>query len=208
MGDIAEQQADVPSERVITLPNALSMLRIVLVPVYVWLLLGPGDYGAALAVMMLSAFTDWLDGKIARVFNMTSKLGHYLDPAADRLFIMVTPVVFVMIGILPWWVAALLIGRDVVLAPTMLVYRNRSRGEVLYLGKAATFALMFAIPCYLLAEAGWSFSPWFSPWADALMVWGTVLYLWTGLLYLGRAFIVAFRQRSVAAGEGGLSGAS
>lgn len=191
------------SDRVFTIPNALSFLRILLVPVFAWLLLVPGKPGWALAVLVASTITDWLDGKIARAFDMGSKLGQYLDPAADRLLIIVAPVTFVLAGILPPWVAAVLVARDVVLAPTLLAYRSRGvQPKVMYLGKAATFALMWAIPFYLAAEAGWSFSGGFTPWAHALLIWGAALYLWTGVLYAWRAVLTLRRLPRPPRGRG------
>ncbi|WP_448850699.1 CDP-alcohol phosphatidyltransferase family protein [Corynebacterium sp. 335C] len=186
--DEARRQAGRPSDRVLTIPNALSVLRILLVPVFAWLLLGPGEPGWALGVLVASTVTDWLDGKIARAFDMGSRIGEYLDPMADRLLIIVAPVTFVLAGMLPWWIAAVLVARDVALAPTLLAYRARGvRPRVMYLGKAATFALMWAIPLYLASVAGWSFSPLFAPWASALLIWGAALYVWTGVLYVWRA---------------------
>ncbi|WP_018024148.1 CDP-alcohol phosphatidyltransferase family protein [Corynebacterium ulceribovis] len=180
--------------RVWTVPNMLSFLRILLVPVFAWLLVGPGEYGWALALLAFSSVTDWVDGKIARMFNLQTKLGQYLDPAADRLLVLVTPIVFVVVGILPLWAAVALVLRDVLLAPTLLIYRRRNLdSHVMYLGKAATFALLWAFPLYLAARAGWSFSGWFEPWAQALMWWGIALYLWTGVLYIWKALLVQRR---------------
>ncbi|MCF6768637.1 CDP-alcohol phosphatidyltransferase family protein [Corynebacterium sp. MC-04] len=180
--------------RILTVPNILSIVRICLVPIYAWFLIGPGEYGWALAIVAISSFTDWLDGKIARIWGLTTRIGQYLDPAADRLFILVTPICFAIAGLLSWWWVAVLFARDLILFPTMLIYRNRGiRPKVMYLGKAATFALMWAFPLYLASAAAWSFSHFFTPWARALFLWGTVLYLWTGVLYLYRAVLVSRR---------------
>lgn len=179
-------------DRILTVPNVLSFLRILLVPVYAWFLIGPREFSWALAVVALSSVTDWLDGKIARIWGLTTRVGQYLDPAADRLFVLVTPICFAVAGVLDWgWVIALF-ARDVVLAPTLWVYRSRGvQPRVMYLGKAATFALMWAFPLYLAANTGWSFSGWFEPWAQALFAWGTALYIWTAVIYVYRAVLVA-----------------
>ena len=131
-------------------------------------------------------FTDWADGKLARLLNQSSRLGALLDPLVDRLYVVSTLVAFAIRGIIPWWVAAVLIGRDVILALTLPIYRRRGLPPpaVLYLGKAATFALMFALPLILAAQGDWGFAPIARAWGYALLVWGTGLYVWTGILYL------------------------
>lgn len=181
------------TDRVLTVPNLLSLLRLIGVPVFAYLLLGPQADGWALAILMLSGFTDWADGKLARLLNQTSKLGGLLDPLVDRLYVVTTLLAFAIRGMIPWWVAAVLIGRDVVLAATLQIYRRRGMPppSVLYLGKAATFALMFALPLVLAAQGDWAIAPIAHAWGYALLVWGTGLYVWTGLLYLLAARTVA-----------------
>ena len=119
-------------------------------------MLGPQEDGWALVVLTASAATDWLDGKLARLLNQYSRLGALLDPVADRLYILATLFAFVVRGILPWWVAALIVGRDIVLALALPVMRRHGYGpfEVHYLGKAATFCLLYALPLLLLAQLG------------------------------------------------------
>ncbi len=143
-----------PADRIWTIPNLLSFLRLLGVPLFLWLLLGPHADGWALVVLALSALTDWADGKLARLLNQYSKLGEILDPAADRLYILATLVAFVIRGFIPWWVAALLIGRDLLLAACLPILRRHGYGPlpVHYLGKAATFCLLYAFPLVLLAQ--------------------------------------------------------
>ncbi|AQA21790.1 CDP-alcohol phosphatidyltransferase family protein [Rhodococcus sp. MTM3W5.2] len=174
------------SDRIVTVPNLLSVVRLVGVPLFVYLLLGPHADGWALAILMLSGFTDWADGKLARLLNQSSRLGALLDPLVDRLYVVSTLVAFAIRGIIPWWVAAVLIGRDVILALTLPIYRSRGLPPpaVLYLGKAATFALMFALPLVLAAQGDWAIAPIARAWGYALLVWGTGLYVWTAILYL------------------------
>ncbi|MFD4183171.1 CDP-alcohol phosphatidyltransferase family protein [Rhodococcus sp. NPDC058514] len=190
-GDRPHEVADVPtapivSDRIVTVPNLLSVVRLVGVPLFLYLLLGPHADGWALAILMLSGFTDWADGKLARLLNQSSRLGALLDPLVDRLYVVSTLVGFAIRGIIPWWVAAVLIGRDAILALTLPIYRRRDLPPpaVLYLGKAATFALMFALPLVLAAQMDWSFAPIARAWGYALLVWGTGLYVWTAILYL------------------------
>lgn len=181
------------SNRVLTVPNVLSALRLAGVPVFVFLLLGPRADGWALAILLISGGTDWLDGKLARVLGQASKLGAILDPLVDRLYVVTTLVAFVLRGIIPWWVAAILIGRDAILGLTLIIYRRRALPppDVIYLGKAATFAVMIALPVLLVSAGSSSVADIAAPVGWALLVWGTVLYTWTGLLYLGKALAVA-----------------
>ncbi len=172
--------------RVLTVPNLLSVLRLLGVPLFLWLLLGPRADAWALVVLAVSAVTDWADGKLARLLGQFSKLGEVLDPAADRLYILATLVGFVVRGFIPWWVAALIVGRDIVLAiPIPLIRRHGYPPlPVLYLGKAATFSLLYALPILLLARAALPVAPVALPVGLAFLTWGIGLYLWVGALYL------------------------
>jgi cardiolipin synthase (CMP-forming) len=175
-----------PADRIVTIPNALSVLRLLGVPLFLWLLLGPRADIAALVVLMIAGLTDYFDGKIARWLGQTSKLGVLLDPAADRLYVLATLFAFVVRDIIPWWLAAVIVGRDVVLLLALPVLRRHGYGplQVSYLGKAATFNLLYAFPLLLIAAHDWAVSDVARPVAWAFVVWGTVLYLFSGALYL------------------------
>jgi cardiolipin synthase (CMP-forming) len=177
---------EVAAQRVVTVPNALSVLRLLGVPVFLWLLLGPHADIAALIVLAASGFTDWADGVLARKLNQTSNLGALLDPAADRLYILATLIGLTLRHIIPWWLAALIIGRDLLLALTLPVLRRHGYGPppVHYLGKAATFNLLYAFPLLLLAAHDGTLADIARPIAWAFTIWGTALYLWAGALYL------------------------
>ncbi|HLS78128.1 MAG TPA: CDP-alcohol phosphatidyltransferase family protein [Nocardia sp.] len=181
------------ADRILTVPNALSVLRLVGVPVFLWLMLVEHADGWAFALLIASGLTDFLDGKLARLLDQGSRLGAILDPFVDRLFLVTTLAAFVARGLLPWWVAVLLIGRDVVLALLLPIYRRRELDppEVIYLGKAATFALMSALPWLLAGQMDWPLDGFGAAFGAALLIWGTVVYLWTGLLYAGKAVAVA-----------------
>jgi cardiolipin synthase len=167
-------------------PNMLSLLRLAGVPVFLWLLLGPKEDGWALAVLVFSALTDWLDGKLARWLDQMSRLGQLLDPAADRLYILATLVAFLLRGIIPWWAVVPLVLRELVLAVCVLVLRRRGFAppEVTYIGKGATFVLMYAFPFLLLTQGGSDLAAVARPIAYAFTIWGGVLYLWSGVLYV------------------------
>ena len=111
---------DLP-DRVWTLPNALSVLRLLGVPLFLWLLLGPEADGWAIIVLMLAGISDWADGKIARALDQRSQLGTLLDPAADRLYIVATLVALALRDVVPLWLVALLVGRELVLAHLQVV---------------------------------------------------------------------------------------
>ncbi|MFZ2529609.1 MAG: CDP-alcohol phosphatidyltransferase family protein [Rhodococcus sp. (in: high G+C Gram-positive bacteria)] len=181
--------APVASDRILTVPNVLSIVRLLGIPLFLWLILVEHADGWALAVLVLSGVTDWADGKLARLLDQTSRLGALLDPLVDRLYIVTTLVALVARGIVPWWIAAVLIGRELVLAPTLAVYRRRGLPppDVLYLGKGATFLLMCALPLLLFALAVPAAADVVEPLGWAALIWGTALYLWTGALYLYRA---------------------
>jgi CDP-diacylglycerol--glycerol-3-phosphate 3-phosphatidyltransferase len=174
-----------PSDRVVTIPNILSVLRLAGVPVFLWLLLGPHADVIALVVLMVAGITDYLDGKIARALGQTSRLGVLLDPAADRLYILATLVAFVLRDVIPWWLAVIIVGRDVVLAPGVALLRRHRYGplNVSYIGKSATFCLLYAFPLLLIGAHDWAVSDVCRPVAWAFAIWGTVLYVLSGVLY-------------------------
>lgn len=175
-------------DRVLTVPNALSALRLLLVPVFFWLVLGHAD-GWALAVLVLSGATDYFDGKLARRWRQVSRLGQLLDPAADRLYIVSTLVGLALRGVIPWWLVLLLVGRDLLVGLTIPVLARSGYGPlpVHFLGKAATFNLLYAFPLLLLAEVGGDVGTAVRPVAWAFAWWGIGLYWWAGLLYVRQA---------------------
>jgi cardiolipin synthase len=177
-----------PADRLVTVPNALSLLRLAGVPLFLWLLLGrPHHDLLAVLVLGLSGLTDWLDGKLARLLNQSSRLGVLLDPAVDRLYTLSTLLAFGVRAILPWWLVAVLLGRDLVLVSTLPVLRYHGHGPlpVHYVGKAATLCLLYAFPLLLL---GHDVHGWVGAVAHAFAVaftgWGTALYVWSAVLYL------------------------
>ncbi|BBZ33461.1 CDP-alcohol phosphatidyltransferase family protein [Mycolicibacterium confluentis] len=186
-------------DRVLTVPNVLSVVRLVLIGVFVHLLLNEHAYALAVAVLMISGASDWADGKIARVMNQSSRLGELLDPAVDRLYMVVVPVSFAIAGIIPWWVIVVLIARDAVLAAMLPVLRSRglSALPVTYIGKAATFALMSGFPLILLGQ-------WDALWSHVIgavgwgfLIWGIWMYLWSFALYVAQLGLVVRRMPKV-----------
>jgi cardiolipin synthase len=196
-------QAD-PQARVLTVPNAISVARLAGVPVFLWLVLGPKADWWAVGLLILAGLSDWLDGKLARAWNQQSRLGQVLDPAADRLYIAATLAGLAIRGIIPWWLVAVLVSRELVLGVALLVLRRHSYGplQVSLVGKAATLCLLYAFPLLFIGEhagpvgliarvAGWAFA-----------IWGSALYWWAAGLYLvqTRQLVAATPAADIAGG--------
>jgi cardiolipin synthase len=169
----------------VNVPNALSILRLLGIPVFIYFALITQQDGLAILVLALAGITDYLDGKLARAWNQTSSLGALLDPAADRVYILSTLIILFVRDAISIWVLLVLLIRDVLLALITLLLKARGLKllEVTYLGKAATFNLLYAFPLLFLAtqdswigraafSAGWSFA-----------LWGIALYVFTGWVY-------------------------
>jgi cardiolipin synthase (CMP-forming) len=182
-----------PSSQVVTLPNLLSFVRLALVPVFLILLLGEQDV-AALLVLVFSSVTDFLDGWLARKLGQVTRLGQLLDPAADRLYIIATVLGLAIREVVPWWLVAVIIGRDVLLVVLGVVLANHGYGPlpVHHLGKVATFCLFYALPLIVLGQAFPVLQPFAEPLAWAFALWGAFLYWWAGIVYaLQTARVVA-----------------
>ena len=172
------------SSRVVTIPNILSLLRLLLIPVFLVFLL-TGEYLAALITLVFSSITDFVDGFIARRFNQVSRLGQLLDPAADRLFIFSTLIGLAWQGFLPWWLVGAIIARDVLLLVLGIILANHGFGPlpVHHLGKMGTFALLFAMPVLVLGAAFPQIDQIANPIGWAAALWGLFLYWWAGVVY-------------------------
>ncbi len=184
------------ADRIWTIPNLLSLLRLLGVPLFLWLMLGPHADGWAIAVLAVSGITDWADGALARKLNQLSSLGAILDPLADRLYILATLAGLVLRHVIPWWLGALIVGRDVVLAGALWVLKRHGWGPpaVHYLGKAATFCLLYAFPLLLIGAHQGTVADVARPIAWAFTIWGSGLYLWAGAVYF-RQIVQLVRQR-------------
>ncbi|MBB2988211.1 CDP-alcohol phosphatidyltransferase family protein [Terracoccus luteus] len=189
-------------DKVLTLPNVLSMLRLVGVPIFLWAILSQRDL-LAFGILALSGATDYADGKIARAFGMESALGAMLDPVADRLYILTTLVGLAWRDIIPVWLVVVLLAREVVMALMLLVLQRRGQTglPVHFVGKAATFNLLYAFPLLLLAHR--------DDWLGAVsrpLGWG---FAWWGVgLYWLAAVLYAIQARQVLSGRPAASGPS
>jgi len=170
-------------DRIVTIPNLLSALRLLLVPVFVWLALVPHADLAAIAVLVVSGITDWLDGLLARTLHQQSRLGQILDPIADRLFIVAAVVVLALRDIVPWWLIAVILARDLLMVVVQARVRRHgwSVVPVNLVGKAATLCLLYALPLLLVADSTWTAV--LRPLAWAFTWWGIGLYWWSAVLY-------------------------
>jgi cardiolipin synthase (CMP-forming) len=192
-----------PRMRVLTIPNLISFVRLLGVPLFLYLFLGPQAWGWAVFVLAVGGTTDWIDGYLARRLGQVSRLGELIDPLADRLYILATLIAFTVEHVVPWAFTVALLLREAVLAVVILVLRryNQPPLPVHYVGKSATFLLLFAFPTLLLAvtahgtvaavahAAGWG-----------LAWWGIVLYWIAAGFYLVQARSVIRAQRPVASG--------
>jgi cardiolipin synthase len=173
----------------LTIPNALTFLRFLGIPLFLYLTLDQQADGWAILVLAIGGATDYFDGKLARAWGQTSRFGEIADPTIDRLYILAVLIALFLRDAIPLWLIATLLGRDLILGllSIWLSATNRPLIEVTYLGKAATFNLLYAFPFLLLALSnswlgtiafvlGWAFA-----------IWGTALYLFTGISYFRNA---------------------
>jgi len=190
-------------DRVLTVPNAISIARLALIPVFLWLVLVVRADLAAVAVLAVSGISDWADGVIARRTGQISRLGRLLDPLVDRLTIAATLVGLALRDLIPWWLVLLLAGRELVLLALLPALRRRGLVAlpVHYLGKAATFALYWGFPFVLVGAGSATWEQVLGALGWAFVIWGTALYWYAALLYLDQARRVL---RATAPGDGAL----
>lgn len=165
-------------------PNTISLIRLALIPVFVWLVVN-GDYGPAAILLGIIGATDWIDGYLARRLGQVTELGKFLDPLADRIAVAVAVVAGLIYGVLPEWFAWALIVREVLIGiGAMYGWRNGvTKLEVRYMGKLATLLLYFSVSLFY-AGKGFDVSL-FTGAAVLTGVPGLVLYYWVAVLYLG-----------------------
>ncbi|MEV0941279.1 CDP-alcohol phosphatidyltransferase family protein [Micromonospora wenchangensis] len=191
------------ADRVLTLPNLISFVRLLGVPLFLWLFLVVEADVAAIVVLAIGGTSDWVDGWIARRLGQVSRLGELLDPLADRLYILATLLAFTAREVVPWPFTAALLARELLLLGSLAVLRRHGYGPppVHYVGKTATFLLLAAFPVLLLAAATTSVTAttaaaigWGLAW------WGLVLYWVAGAMYVVQAArLVRAARRGVAA---------
>ena len=176
-----EQQV---SDRVLTVQNALSFARLLGVPVFLWAIVSEHD-GLALVLLFLSGLTDYLDGKIARKYNLVTRVGQLLDPIADRLYIVSTLLGLAWREIIPWWLVGVLFARELFMGVVVLIAKRHGWVglPVHFAGKAATFNLLYAFPLLLLGDGEGVVATLAKVFGWAFAFWGIGLYWWAGVLY-------------------------
>ena len=154
--------ADVEQEgldRVLTVPNAITLVRLACIPLFLWLLFGTSRQTDAAVLLAVLGATDWVDGFVARRYGQVSTVGKVLDPVADRVLVVTAVIAIIVYGAVPVWFGAATLAREVVVSAAVLLLASlgAARIDVLWVGKAGTFALMFAYPAFLLGDgtAGW-----------------------------------------------------
>lgn len=184
--------------RVLTVPNLISFLRICSIPYIAWLIT-KNHMILALVVLAISAFSDCIDGYIARRWNQVSKLGQILDPIADRLLIIFSTVALAIAAIIPWWALVLVVLRDVIMAALVVLLAQHDYGPlpVNFVGKAGTALIMLAIVSLMIVYAV-STEAMFVLYASAIAcgIWGIALYWYAGLLYYRQAYVLLSGAKS------------
>jgi CDP-diacylglycerol--glycerol-3-phosphate 3-phosphatidyltransferase len=177
-----------PSSAIATLPNAITLVRLLLMPVCAWLLAG-GRYGWGFGLTATVGATDWVDGWLARRIRQVSRLGQLMDPFADRLLIASVAIALLVRGVLPWPAIALLVGRDVLLLAgfPLLASRGVRPPDVVWVGKAATFTLLCALPLVVIGATGLAIAGPVRMLGVALLWLGVVLYYVAGGVYVRMA---------------------
>lgn len=173
-------------DRILTIPNVISLVRLICIPVFVWLLFGRDNRAAASVLLAVLGGTDWVDGWIARRFDQGSTLGKIIDPVADRLLLGVGVLAIIIDGSVPVWVGAIVVAREVVisLATVGLAALGARRIDVQWVGKAGTFGLMVAFPFFLASHSTFS---WRGFARGAAWVWiipSIVLSYWAAATYI------------------------
>lgn len=169
----AGRRDDVPvvvHDRILTAANGITLLRLLGLPLFVYLMVGPQAYGMAFLTLVVVGTTDWVDGFVARRFDQVTRIGRLIDPLIDRMLLATAGITLAAVGIAPWWVIALIVGRDIVLlAAAFLLFGSDPQIPVTRLGKTATACLLIGVPGLLLGAMDWGG-------AD---LWGVVGWIFT-----------------------------
>ncbi len=169
-------------DRILTAPNLITLVRLACIPLFVWLLFGAERQTAAAVLLAVLGATDWVDGFVARRYHQVSTLGKVLDPVADRVLVVTAVIAIIVYGAVPVWFGVATLAREVVVSGAVLLLASlgASRIDVLWVGKAGTFALMFAYPTFLISDGT-------AAWQEPLRVIAWV----TGVIGLTLAWVAA-----------------
>lgn len=183
---MSSQKTEAVTNRIFTIPNVISFIRLCMVPVYMVLLLNGYDLLATF-MFALAAGTDWIDGQLARRTNCVSKLGQLLDPAVDRILMSCGVIGLMLVGRLPIWIVVVVLGRDLMLlvGGAYLLKRYHERVAVIYPGKVATTFLFVGFAGLLLnmpliGGLGWFEASWLPGFGSEACSWG-IWFVYAGL---------------------------
>jgi cardiolipin synthase len=186
MDGLGEEQQEPGGDRIFTIPNLITVVRLLCLPLFLWLLFVEENRVAAASLLGALGATDFVDGYIARHFNQASDLGKVLDPVADRLLFFVGAGGILVDGSVPVWFAVAILVREALVAAATLALAalGARRIDVTWFGKAGTFANMFAFPFFLAAEStvGWRDTAWVLAWVSAIP--GLILSWYAAALYV------------------------
>ena len=183
MADVEQERPDQEGlDRVLTVPNAITVVRLACIPLFLWLLFGASRQTDAAVLLAVLGATDWIDGFVARRYGQVSTVGKILDPVADRVLVVTAVIAIIVYGAVPVWFGVATLAREVVVSAAVLLLASlgAARIDVLWVGKAGTFALMFAYPAFLLGDGT---AEWQEP--IRLIAWVT------GIIGLTLAWIAA-----------------
>jgi cardiolipin synthase len=141
-------------DRILTAPNVITMVRLLCIPLFLWLLFGAHQQTAAAGLLAALGATDWIDGFVARRYHQVSNFGKILDPTADRVLVATAVIAVIVHGAVPLWFGLATIAREALVSIMVLVLAalGSARIDVLWVGKAGTFALMTAYPLFLVSH--------------------------------------------------------
>ena len=183
--------------KIFTIPNLISVLRLLCIPLFVWILFGVEDRSAAALLLAALGATDWIDGWIARKFNQTSELGKILDPTADRLLLIVAIPALIVDDSIPIWFAVLALVRELLVGggTVLLALLGARRIDVLWWGKTGTFAMLFAVPSFLAGESTISINVFFAGFAYICGLQGLIICWFAAFMYIPLASEVLKERR-------------
>jgi cardiolipin synthase len=176
-------------DRIFTVPNVITLVRLLCIPLFLWLLFGAHRQTAATVLLAVLGATDWIDGFVARRYGQVSTFGKVLDPTADRILVGTAVISIMIYGAVPLWFGIATIAREVLVSAMVLLLAamGAARIDVLWVGKAGTFGLMFAYPTFLLGDgtAGWQEPIRVIGWVTGLV--GLALAWWAAGSYIAPA---------------------
>ena len=181
-----EHESTQASNRIATVPNAITLLRVACLPVFLWMLFGLGNRAGAAILLGALGATDWVDGWVARRFNQTSAVGEIIDPIADRLLFFVGIIAIAIDGSAPLVLCVLVLAREaaVSVATLVLAAMGAQRIAVTWIGKTGAFVLMFAFPLFLMSNADVAGQEWWGLAAWICGITGTVIAYVSALGYI------------------------